>query len=214
MQFLAAPRSEVWPGDTELDLSNNLLIDRLVKHICQAYKQPDLCEDRILRDGLVNHLIPACLRQRFHLWFPSIPSQMTLPDQYKFEYQVAGELVAIIREQTGFELPVNEVPNVAMLLRAAFIRARPYSFRRVIVVCPSGMATAQLLVARLEARFPRLGNLEVVSLRQLNPETAASAELILTTVPLSKSLVENYNVLQVHPLLMPADIDAITRFLS
>jgi hypothetical protein len=123
--------------------------------------------DRILRDGLVNHLIPlACAS--VPLWFPSIPSQMTLPNQYEFEYQVAGELVAIIREQTGFELPVNEVPNVAMLLRAAFIRARPYSFRRVIVVCPSGMATAQLLVARLEARFPRLGNLEIVSLRQLN----------------------------------------------
>jgi mannitol operon transcriptional antiterminator len=91
---------------------------------------------------------------------------------------------------------------------------RPYEFRKVIVVCPSGMATAQLLMARLEARFPRLGAVRVVPLRKLDDQVAASAELILTTVPLPKELTHNFKVIQVHPLLMPADIDAITRFLS
>lgn len=214
MLFLAAPRSEVWPGDKDLDLLDNRLIDRLIAHVCQVYNQPDLCEDRILRDSLVNHLVPACLRKRFRLWYPSIPSRMALPNQYAFEYQVAGELVEIVREQTGYDLPESEISNIAMLLRAAYIRARPYRFGRVIVVCPSGMATAQLLVARLEARFPRLGNFEVVSLRSLGPEVVASADLILTTVPLPAELVENCKILQVHPLLMPEDVDAITRFLS
>jgi mannitol operon transcriptional antiterminator len=100
------------------------------------------------------------------------------------------------------------------LLRAAFIRNRSYRFDRVIVICPSGMATAQLLVARLHARFPNLSNLEVISLRDLTPALVSSADLILTTVPLPRQYTSSEKILQVHPLLMPEDIESITQFLS
>jgi hypothetical protein len=76
------------------------------------------------------------------------------------------------------------------------------------------MATAQLLVARLNARFPYLNKLEVTSLRDLTPSLILSADLILTTAPLPKPLASNPKVIQVHPLLMPEDIETITRFLS
>jgi hypothetical protein len=75
------------------------------------------------------------------------------------------------------------------------------------------MATSQLLIARLEARFPHLGTPKVVPLRELNNTTASGADLVLTTVPIPKNLSENINVIQVHPLLMPQDIDAIIQFL-
>lgn len=101
-----------------------------------------------------------------------------------------------------------------MLLRAAFIRNRTYRFEHVVVVCPSGMATAQLLVARLNARFPYLNALEVTSLRDLTPALVASADLILTTVPLPRQYANNTKTIRVHPLLMPEDIEAVTQFLS
>jgi mannitol operon transcriptional antiterminator len=213
MQILSAPHSEIWPGELDRDQMDTDLTDRLVEHICQAYNQPGLDEDRTLRDGLVNHVIPACLRQRFHLWFPSKLNSASLPEQYKFETKVATELALTVKEQTGLELPANEVNNLAMLLQAAVIRNRPHFSRRVIVVCPSGMATSQLLIARLEARFPHLGTPKVVPLRELNNTTASGADLVLTTVPIPKNLSENINVIQVHPLLMPQDIDAIIQFL-
>lgn len=214
MQLLAAPRNQTWPGDLNRDQSDKLLIDRLVAHICQVYEQPALCEDRTLRDGLVNHIIPACMRQRFHLWFPSTLTDADLPKHFNIEHKVAGQLAVIVQKQTGLDLPDSEVNNLALLLRASYIRNRPHNLQRVIVVCPSGMATAQLLAARLGARIPQIGPLKVVSLRELNNEIAASAELILTTVPLSESITEKFNVIQVHPLLMPEDIDAITQFLT
>ena len=77
------------------------------------------------------------------------------------------------------------------------------------------MATAQLLVARLKTRFPRLGVLRVVSMRELNQELTARAELIITTVPLPGSTVKNQsNVIQVHPLLLPEDVERITQWLA
>jgi hypothetical protein len=75
------------------------------------------------------------------------------------------------------------------------------------------MATAQLLVARLEARFPHLGTPKVVPLRELSNTTASGADLVLSTVPVPKNIAENIKVIQVHPLLMPQDIDAIIQFL-
>ena len=76
------------------------------------------------------------------------------------------------------------------------------------------MATAQLLVARLEARFPRLGPLKVVSMRELNTERMAQADLIITTVPLAEEISEQIDVIQVHPLLLPEDVEAITEYLT
>jgi mannitol operon transcriptional antiterminator len=137
-----------------------------------------------------------------------------LPENYEKEHAVALEISRQVYEATGVNLPQSEINNLVVLLRAAFIRNRSYRFDRVIVICPSGMATAQLLVARLHARFPNLTNLEVISLRDLTPTLVSSADLILTTVPLPRQYANNSKVIQVHPLLKPEDIETITRFLS
>ena len=124
-------------------------------------------------------------------------------------------MAEIIAERTAVSLPESEINNIALLLRAAYIREQPNRIQEVIVVCPSGMATAQLLVARLKTRFPRLGVLRVVSMRELNQELTARAELIITTVPLPGSTVKNQsNVIQVHPLLLPEDVERITQWLA
>jgi mannitol operon transcriptional antiterminator len=180
----------------------------------EAYGTPEMKDDRTLHDGIVNHLIPACLRQKLDLWMPSLALTMTLPEKFETEYRVARSIASMVEMHTALNLPAVEVNNIASLLRAARIRIRPYRFSKVIIVCPSGMATAQLLMARLEARFPRLGPLEVVSMRKLDDEQLRAAELIITTAPLDESISSKIAVLQVHPLLLPEDVERITDYLS
>lgn len=214
MHILAAPRNERWPGDLEIDSGFNDLIGEVMGHIVNAFDRPELYQDRTLQDGIVNHILPACLRQKFELWQPSPPSTTTLSEKYTSEYEVANAVATIIEKHRAVQLPEAEINNIAALLRAARIRIRPYRLRQVIIVCPSGMATAQLLMARLEARFPRLGPLNVVSLRRLNAEKILEAELIISTVPLSEEISKQIDVIQVHPLLLPEDIEAITDYLT
>jgi mannitol operon transcriptional antiterminator len=147
------------------------------------------------------------------LWFPDSLNRVDLPEQSERELGIAQGIVNIVRENTGVVLSGNDLNILAMLLRAAYIRNRSY-LEHVIVVCPSGMATAQLLVARLNVRFPYLSSLEVVSLRDLTSAMMLSADLILTTVPLPRQYTGSLNVIKVHPLLMPEDIETITNFLS
>lgn len=212
MYLLATPRNERWPGDLETDPTFGVLVPKLMQRIANAYGIASLASDSTLSDGLITHVVPACFRQRFGLWFP-LESSMHLADRGTWEQRMASDLVVDIRERAGVTLPTDEINNIAMLLEAAYIRERPGAFHQVLVVCPSGMATAQLLVARLKARFPYLGTFKVVSLRALSPQDLASADLVLTTVPLADPMSAGPEVLQVHPLLPPEDVTRITRWL-
>lgn len=214
MEMLAAPRNDAFPGELERESDFSALSERLMQHISQAFGISKMKHDRTLQNGLLNNIVPACFRQRFNLWFPVALNNAGLPDKYEKEHVIAREISDLVYEFTGVHLPQSEINNLVVLLRAAFIRNRSYRFDHVIVICPSGMATAQLLVARLHARFPNLTNLEVISLRDLSPTLVSSADLILTTVPLPRQYANHPKVIQVHPLLMPEDIETITRFLS
>jgi mannitol operon transcriptional antiterminator len=214
MEMMAAPRNEIFRGELERDSDFSALSERLMQHISESFGIPKIQHDRTLQNGLLNNIVPACFRQRFNLWFPVTLNNTSLPDKYEREYVVALEISQIVHEFTGVNLPQSEINNLVVLLRAAFIRNRSYRFDHVIVICPSGMATAQLLVARLHVRFPNLSNLEVVSLRDLTATLVSSADLILTTVPLPRQYSKSQKVIQVHPLLMPEDIENITQFLS
>jgi mannitol operon transcriptional antiterminator len=213
-EMLAAPRSGILPGEMERDGDFSELIVDLMEHISQAFEISKMKHDRTLENGLYNCIVPACYRQRFNLWFPAVLNTTSLPEQHERDYEIATELSGMVQAHMGVALPQSEINNLVVLLRAAFIRNRTYRFERIIVVCPSGMATAQLLVARLNARFPHLSSLEVTSLRDLTPALVASADLILTTVPLPKQYANSPKIIQVHPLLLPKDIDTITQFLS
>lgn len=215
MHLLAAPRNERWPGDLEIDQIFPDMIDALMQKIGETYGLPRLAEDKTLHDGLVIHVITACLRHRFNLWIPDSPTQTALSDKYRFERELADSLAQLIEQKTAVTLHDGEINNIALLLRAAYIREHPNLVQEVIVVCPSGMATAQLLVARLKARFPRIGAFRVVSLRELNQETLAHSELVITTVPLLNAPANFADrVIQVHPSLQPDDIEAINQWLT
>ena len=214
MEMMAAPRNDAFPGDLEGESHFSALCQRLMEHISQSFGISKIKYDRTLQTGLLNNIVPACFRQRFHLWFPVALNNAGLPEKYEKEHTIAQEVATLVYEFTDVKLPKSEIDNLVVLLRAAFIRNRSYRFDRVFVICPSGMATAQLLVARLHARFPNLSNLEVISLRDLTPALISSADLVLTTVPLPRQYASNPKVIQVHPLLMPEDIETITQFLS
>jgi len=214
MWILAAPRNENLPGDLEIEPAYADLIKAITIKIVEFYDSREMGQDHILHTGLINQIIPSCLRQKFNLWHPSLYPNFAISDRYENEYKITVIITKLIQEQTSYQMTAGDINNIAALLRAARIRLRPQFFRKVLVVCPGGMATAQLLMSRLEARFPRLGPLVVTSIRELSNEAVSSADLIITTVPISKDISEKIKVIQVHPLLLVEDVEAITLFMQ
>jgi mannitol operon transcriptional antiterminator len=213
MQLLAGLRDHISPGELDLEPALAALVNRLMNEVAQAFDTPGLSHDMSLRDGLLAHVIPVLMRQRFGLWAPSSWSDGALSQEYQREYEIARILAGLVAEETGVKLPEGEIDTLTMLLRAAFVRERPVHPRRTYIICPSGMATAQLLVARLEARFPSLEILGVLSMRELTVERVADANLLITTVPIV-SPRPSLQVIQVHQLLLRKDIEVITNWLE
>jgi mannitol operon transcriptional antiterminator len=213
MQLLSGMRDHMWPGDLEIDATLTNLVDELMTEVAMAFATPGLRNDTPLRDGLVAHIIPALMSQRFGLWSPRPWPDETLARHYHREHQIAHELARLVTKRTGVVLPDGEINILAFLLRAAFIRESANRPKRVLIICPSGMATAQLLVARLKARFPGLDVAGVLSIRELTARSVANAHLLVSTVPV-QSPRSGLTVIQVHPLLLPEDIDKITQWLA
>lgn len=213
LHLLSGERDEPWHNDLGAADEFQPLVGALLARIAGLYRVPELAGDAQLREGLQAHLLPACVRQRFGLWSPPTPAADIHTERYAAERSVAAQLAADVEAATGQPLPPAAYDDLILLLRAAIVRARPERARRVLVVCPSGMATTQLLVARLRARFPRLGVFEVLPLRELTSPRVADADLIISTVPLPLPDELGVDVIQVHPMLRPEDIVRLTQWM-
>jgi mannitol operon transcriptional antiterminator len=214
MHLLSASRNEGWPSDTNVTHAYSALVEEIVQDIASAYGVASLNRDPMLRDGIVNCLIPAFLRQRFSLRMSPATQNARLASDDAREAATIARLVNLIEDRTGILLPEQESSGLELLMRAAYIRACQDDTRDVIVVCPSGMATAQLLIARMRVYFPRFNNYRVVALRELRKQSLTSSQLIIATVPLPEEIRNRSIVVQVHPMLLPTDVEKITRALA
>ncbi|HEX2910705.1 MAG TPA: hypothetical protein VH186_07860 [Chloroflexia bacterium] len=214
LQFLSAARDEPWSQKFGADPTFHNLIKKLMESIALAYALPELAHDQMLYDGLDGLIMPAYVRQRFNLWLPRRASGDSYTERYMVERAIATRVADEVALATGVPLPPEAQDDLVLLLRAAVIRAQPEHTRHILVVCPSGMATTQLLVARLKMRFLHLGTYEVLPVREVSAEKIATADLLITTVPLDLPQAQAIDVIQVHPLLKPEDIAALTQWLS
>lgn len=213
MHLAISVRNEEWPGEPFTTPELEDVIELLLDNIARALFEPDLRRDLALREGLRAHLGPALMRQWFNLWAPPSVADPEIPRECFREHKLARELAALTEERTGIVLLPGDIDTITLLLRAAHVRARPERRWRVYVICPSGMATAQLLAARLKTRFPNLEILGVLSQRELSSERAAQAHILISTTRIA-SPPPGVPVVQVHPLLLPQDVAAIARCLT
>ncbi len=214
MHIYSSPLLENWVSDLERVNGFKDLFEELLVAINSLYQIDGLTEDPTLREGIINYLVPVFNQHAFGLWFPKANVDLSSIDECEAEYELVDRLAAIIHKRTTIALEDEDKDMLVAFLRAAYIRLRSYQFSNVLLVCPSGMATAQLLTARLKTRFPHLGKLTVVSFRELDAEKVATADLIITLMPLAEDFGKDKPIIQVSPQLLQCDIDAITAFLG
>jgi mannitol operon transcriptional antiterminator len=214
MYLLVVGRNERWPDDLQVDISLEGTIWEMIQVLRQTDATANLADDRILYEGLVNQIVPAYYQHRFGIWLPLSLPEFSIDEKYAAEVNLARQMAQVFYTQTQVQLSPENEKSIALLLRAATLRLQTDLQRQILVICPSGMATAQLLVARLKVHFPGLGTYKVISIRDLTMQVANNARFILTTIPLPRAAAGNVPVLQVHPLLLPEDVSAITKLLD
>ncbi len=182
------------------------LIDRLMS-IAAGALHPTLGSDAELRRSLAQHLDRLAVRLRYGLPVHN-PLLKEVKTRYPEIHTVAEELGMVVAEHFHSAVPEDEVGFVTMYLCGAMERSQLKPRRRAIVVCPSGMATAWILVSRIQAEFPQLELANVMSARAFSALDDADADLVITTVEVAHPTIP---IVVVNPLLTPDDVRRVSN---
>lgn len=177
------------------------LVEQLTS-VAAELLDPALGTDLELRRSLSQHLGRLAVRLRYGLPVFN-PLLGEVAERYADVHAVAQNLGEVISAYFDAQLEEDEVGYITMYLSGAMERSRLFPGRRVLVVCPSGMATAWVLVSRIQAEFPQFDVVQVLSRRSYQTLGDHGADLVISTVDIAENGVP---VVVVNPLLTPADI--------
>jgi mannitol operon transcriptional antiterminator len=162
--------------------------------------------DEELRRSLAMHLSRLQVRLRYGLPVHN-PLLAEVIERYPDVHVVSKRVSDLIEEAFGTELPQDEVGFITMYLSGAMERAHLRPRKQALVVCPSGMATAWVLVSRLQAEFPHLALAEVLSAPKYEERDTSGFDVVISTIPLEQDVAP---VVVVSPLLSQADVRTLS----
>ncbi|WP_231846952.1 BglG family transcription antiterminator [Oceanobacillus iheyensis] len=136
--------------------------------------------NRFLND-LTTHLKPAVyrLKQQMNINNPMI-------DEIKKDYIELFEVVdkAIQHVFPNLAFPDEEIGYIVLHFAATFLQTDSQSNLKVLVICSSGIGTSKMLASKLKNTFPEISIANHQSLFDLDKETLAGYDVIVSTVAL------------------------------
>lgn len=195
----------------KVDYKLYVVMNAIVKDLSDLFGF-DFYKDKKLLTGLFLHLRPAINRLKNGIKLAN-PLLEEIKKEYSIAFEVAISFWQKLQKFYEIEPGEDEIGYVAIHFGASMERLKEDTGTRktAIIVCASGIGTAQFLAARLQKLFPEIELLKILSLgkakRMLDE---LSPDIVLTTVPFES---KRYNVISVSPFLEEKDIEKISRFL-
>lgn len=186
---------------TQADDANEELLDDLLE-VAASKLHPTLRGDPELRRGLALHLERLAVRLRYGLPIHN-PLLREVIERYPDVHHIARRLGDKISQALGAVIAEDEVGYITMYLSGALERSRLAPRRRALVVCPSGMATAWVLVSRIQSEFPQLELVSVIAARDYLDHLGEDIDVVISTVDLPPRTVPT---VVVSPLLSADDV--------
>ncbi|MFS0750708.1 BglG family transcription antiterminator [Oceanobacillus sp. 1P07AA] len=136
--------------------------------------------NRFLND-LTTHLKPAVyrLKQQMNINNPMI-------DEIKKDYIELFEVIkkAIEHVFPNIAFPDEEIGYIVLHFAATFMQTDSQQDVKVLVICSSGIGTSKMLASKLKNTFPEISIANHQSLFDLNEETLAGYDVVVSTVAL------------------------------
>lgn len=136
-------------------------------------------KDKVLLTSLVLHLRPTIFRLKNGLKLRN-PILDRIKSEYTSIFGAAWSCSPVFERMLGVQINEDEVGYIAMHIAGAMGRVNQKI--RVIVVCSSGIGTAQFITVKLKDKFDGLDILKTLSVSQITQRDIDEADLIISTV--------------------------------
>lgn len=185
-------------------------IVRKTLHRIETELQLGIHEDKELILALNLHLKPAINRFKYGMNIRN-PMLQEIKKNYPLAFE-AGVIAGLaIEKHTGTKIDENEVGYLALHIGAAIerrkLKAGP---KRCLIVCASGLGTAQLIFYKLKSHFGK--NLDVVGTTEyynLQHSNLNDIDFIVTSIPISERIP--IPVIEVNAIIRDTDLSRIER---
>ena len=172
------------------DYVDNGLLERLIKEVSQALTI-DFSGDQHLLEQLKTH-IPAMLQRLQSHTFIKNP----FTEQIKLEYSVVFNILWLVMtdfsDELGVDINEDEIAFLTIYFQLAIEKAG--ISRKILVICPTGLVTSELLINRIKNALPSLDTLEVASVPEAAELNLQQYDFVLTTVKLKQQTKNSFYV--------------------
>ncbi|WP_414049234.1 BglG family transcription antiterminator [Macrococcus animalis] len=181
------------------------LIDRLIELVGDAMSA-NFKEDSRLAEQLNNHvpLMIDRLQQGMNIDNPFIENIKT---DLAVTFNVLWVIMKDFEQEFNITFDESEIGFLTIYFQSALERIK--TSKKILVICPTGMATSELLVNRIKNVLPYYDSVHVASLKEIDLLNLNEYAMVLTTV---KTDIRHQNVMQVSPLLNEQDVENILTF--
>ncbi|SHE77406.1 transcriptional antiterminator, BglG family [Seinonella peptonophila] len=166
-------------------------------------------EDEELLSSLVLHMKSSLYRLKYEMVLRN-PLLSDIKKQYPHIYDVTRNASQYLEQILRKHIPEEEVGFLTIHVGAAIERKkqRRREWKRVAIVCGSGIGTSGLLMATLQSHFPQLEIVNVYTSSSLNQQELDRIDFIITTIHLPNV---QKPTLKVSPILTKDELDAIEK---
>ena len=166
-----------------IDSSDDFVRDlaKEIIHLVGVVLSVDLQDDQQLLTGLILHLRPTINRLKYGLRLKN-PLLNEIKLKYPSVFGAAWSSSVLFEKYYGIKVTEEEVAYLAMHFGAALERKK--TLTRAVIVCSSGIGTAQLAAVRLEQSISDLKIVEITSYHDVSRIQTLDYDIIISTIPL------------------------------
>lgn len=168
----------------------------------------DFSKDRKLLIGLVLHLRPAINRLKYGLGLRN-PLLDDIKRNYPSVFGATWATSVLFEKYFGVKVNEEEIGYLAIHIGAALERQKGKT--RGVMVCSSGIGTAQLAAVRLEKAVHDLQIVNIISAYEINTLKESDFDIIISTIPIKFDLKPT---IQINPLVTDKDIERIKEYIK
>ncbi|HEL1584543.1 TPA: PTS sugar transporter subunit IIA [Streptococcus suis] len=173
-----------------MEALNNEIIENLIEQVSQAMNI-DFTRDATLFEQLQKH-VPAMLSRLKHQTLVRNP----FTEQIKLEYSITYNILWMVAESLiqNAEVRINADEIAFLTLYFQLSIEKIGEGRKILVICPTGIVTSELLINRIKTVSPSFDTIEVASTSEALELNLDSYDLILSTVKLNRNIKHAYFV--------------------
>lgn len=170
-------------------------------------------KDEVLQNHLLNHIPPMVyrLQQDVHIKNPFV---FQIKQEFSLIFNLIWILLSEYEEKWNITFNEDEIGFLTIHFQSAFERKK--ESRKILVVCPTGVATSELLANRLTNILPSITTIEIASMYEVNDIDLQDIDLqdIDLIVSTTKLNIDSEKMIVVSPFLNDYDRFNISKYFN